>query len=89
MIRGKTAKGFEYAVPKKRLHNMRLVEVLAKVDEDPTLIPKMLDLLLGKEQKEAMYNFYEDEDGIVLESDITGAVNEIFNAAAVDPDVKN
>lgn len=89
MITGKTAKGFEYAIPKKRLHNMRLVEVLSKVDTDPTLIPKMLDLLMGQEQKEKMYDFYEDEDGIVLESDITEAVAEIFNAAAVDPDVKN
>lgn len=89
MITGKTARGFEYAIPKKRLHNMRLVEVLSKVDEDPTLIPKMLDLLMGQEQKEKMYDFYEDEDGIVLESDITEAVAEIFNAAAVDPDVKN
>lgn len=89
MITGKTARGFEYAIPKKRLHNMRLVEVLSKVDTDPTLIPKMLDLLMGQEQKEKMYNFYEDEDGIVLESDITEAVAEIFNAAAVDPDVKN
>lgn len=89
MITGKTARGFEYAIPKKRLHNMRLVEVLSKVDTDPTLIPKMLDLLMGQEQKEKMYDFYEDEDGIVLESDITEAVAEIFNAAAVDPDVKN
>lgn len=89
MITGKTAKGFEYAIPEKRLHNMRLVEVLSKVDTDPTLIPKMLDLLMGQEQKEKMYDFYEDEDGIVLESDITEAVAEIFNAAAVDPDVKN
>lgn len=89
MIAGKTARGFEYAIPKKRLHNMRLVEVLSKVDTDPTLIPKMLDLLMGQEQKEKMYDFYEDEDGIVLESDITEAVAEIFNAAAVDPDVKN
>ena len=89
MITGKTARGFEYAIPKKRLHNMRLVEVLSKVDTDPTLIPKMLDLLMGQDQKEKMYDFYEDEDGIVLESDITEAVAEIFNAAAVDPDVKN
>ena len=89
MIIGKTARGFEFAIPKKRLHNMRLVEVLSKVDTDPTLIPKMLDLLMGQEQKEKMYDFYEDEDGIVLESDITEAVAEIFNAAAVDPDVKN
>lgn len=89
MITGKTVRGFEYAIPKKRLHNMRLVEVLSKVDTDPTLIPKMLDLLMGQEQKEKMYDFYEDEDGIVLESDITEAVAEIFNAAAVDPDVKN
>ena len=90
MIAGTTAKGFKYEIPEKRLHNMRLVEVLARVDTEPTLIPRLLDLLLGKDQKEAMYDFFEDEDGIVLESDITEAVAEIFDkAAAEDPDVKN
>ena len=90
MITGTTSKGFKYNIAEKRLHNMRLVEVLAKVDNEPTLIPTMLNLLLGKDQKEAMYTFFEDEDGIVLEDDITQAVAEIFDAAAaVSNDVKN
>ena len=52
MIKGKTATGFEFEIEDEVMDDYELLEILTEVDSgDLTLVPKMVDLLLGKEQK--------------------------------------
>ena len=52
MISGKTTTGFEFEIEDDVMDDYELLEILTKVDSgDLTLVPKMVDLLLGNEQK--------------------------------------
>lgn len=77
---GVTKSGFEYSIPKKNLNNYELVEVLGEVDTNPLLLPKVLKLLLGKEQVEKLKNHLRDTDGIIAPEKITAELEDIFKA---------
>lgn len=52
MKKGITESGFEFEIEDEVLDDYELLEVLTEVDAgDLTVVPKMVDLLLGKEQK--------------------------------------
>lgn len=51
MIKGITTTGFAFEVEDEALDNYELLETLTCIDKgDLTVIPEMLDILLGKEQ---------------------------------------
>ena len=77
---GVTKSGFEYSIPKKNLNNYDLIEVLGEVDTNPLLLPKVLKLLLGKEQVEKLKNHLRDADGIIGPEKITAELEDIFKA---------
>ena len=77
---GVTKSGFEYSIPKKNLNNYELVEVLGEVDTNPLFLPKVLKLLLGKEQVEKLKNHLRDNDGIVDTDKMTAELEDIFKA---------
>ena len=77
---GVTKSGFEYSIPKKNLNNYELVEVLGEVDINPLLLPKVLKLLLGKEQVEKLKNHLRDADGIIDTEKMTAELEDIFKA---------
>jgi hypothetical protein len=77
---GVTKSGFAYSIPKKNLNNYELVEVLGEVDTNPLLLPKVLKLLLGKEQVEKLKNHLRDADGIIGPEKITVELEDIFKA---------
>ena len=77
---GVTKSGFEYSIPKKNLNNYELVEVLGEVDTNPLLLPKVLKLLLGKEQVEKLKNHLRDADGIIDTKKMTAELEDIFKA---------
>ena len=87
MITGKTASGFAFSVEEKALDDMELVEALAEVEQTPTALPKVLRLLLGEEQKRALYDFLRQKDGRVPVQAVTDAVLDIFHAGG--PQAKN
>jgi len=78
MVKGTTKSGFEYAIPKENLNNYELVEALGEVEDNPLLIARTIDLLLGKEQKEALKNHLRTDSGIVPTDQITEEIMEIF-----------
>lgn len=82
MIEGKTDSGFVYSIEKKRLDNYELLEVITEVDENPTLIPKVLKLLLGQEQASALKEHVRDEDGIVPAEKMVEELGNIFQNQA-------
>lgn len=77
---GVTKSGFEYSIPKKNLNNYELVEVLGEVDTNPLLLPKVLKLLLGKEQVEKLKNHLRDVDGIIDTEKMAAELEDIFKA---------
>lgn len=45
---GVTKSGFSYKIPKNNLNNYELIEVLAEMEENPLLFPKVLKMVFGK-----------------------------------------
>lgn len=61
-----TKDGFTIEVDAERFNDMRVLEHLADVREgDITRFPRLIEMTLGKEGKEAFYKFYAKEDGRV------------------------
>lgn len=80
MLKGTTKTGFRYEITDERLNNFELVEILADIDENPLLMPKLLDLLLGERQARNLKNYLRDEDGFVPTEKIEATITEIFNS---------
>lgn len=80
MIIGKTTSGFEFSINEKALDNMELVDALAGIEENVLSFSKVVKLLLGEEQKKALYDFLRDEDGIVPSGKVSEAISEILEA---------
>ena len=78
MIKGKTTSGFEYEISKARLENYELIEVLSEVDENPLLLPKTVNLLLGEEQADKLKDHLRDDEGLVSTEKLTNEIMEIF-----------
>lgn len=56
MIKGTTESGFSYKISDEVRDDMELLEAIMRVDGgDNGAVPIMLDMLLGKEQKEKLY----------------------------------
>lgn len=78
MLKGKTKSGFEYEVSDESLNNFELIEVLAEVDSNPLLVPKLVKMLLGDEQKKNLSDHVRNDKGIVPLDLISNEIMEIF-----------
>ena len=89
MIEGKTKKGFIFKLDEDIKDDMELLEGLIALDNgEVNELPKVLTALLGKDQKEALYNFYRNKKtGRVSIQAVMAAFGEIFQQ--IDGDVKN
>ena len=85
-MKGKTSTGFEFDIEDERLDDMELVDIMAEIDENPLLMPKLCKMLLGEEQKKRLYDHLRIEDGRVPIEATTNAIQEIFNSPG---DLKN
>lgn len=79
-LTGRTKSGFYYSISKKNLNNYELVETLGNLEDNPLNFPKVLKLLLGKEQTEKLKNHLRDEDGIVDSDKMALEIKDIFQA---------
>ena len=78
MIKGKTESGFEYEIAQARLENYELIEALSEVDKNPLLLPKVVNLLLGKDQAIKLKDHLRDSDGLVSSEKLSNEIMEIF-----------
>ena len=85
-MKGKTSTGFEFDIEDERLDDMELVDIMAEINENPLLMPKLCKMLLGEEQKKRLYDHLRSEDGRVPIEATTNAIQEIFNSPG---DLKN
>lgn len=81
MLRGKTESGFDFEIDEEILDDYDFLELLCKIDEGETsLTIKMVDMLLGEEQKEKLKNHVRNTSGRVSAKRLLAEVMEIFNA---------
>lgn len=68
MKRITTKDGFTIDVDPERFNDMRVLEKLADVKEgDITGFPRLIEMTLGKDGKEALYKFYEKDGRVPTE----------------------
>lgn len=77
IIKGTTSTGFKYTIQKARLENYELLELLAEIDENPLVLPKVLKLLLGDEV-EKLKNHVRGKDGFVDTYKLMAEAQEIL-----------
>ena len=81
MKEGTTRTGFHFALEDDVMDNMELVEELAKLqDDDLAAITRITDMVLGQEQKKALYDHLRARDGRVKVSAVMDTMKEIFGA---------
>ena len=79
MFKGKTSTGFEFSLGDDVMDDYELLEVLSSIDTgDYTLVPKMVEMLLGKEQKESLKDHLRNKNGKVSVKGMMEEVMEIF-----------
>ena len=87
MIRGKLESGFEYEIAEEVRDNMELLDAIVEAEESPLAVSKVVQLLLGKEQKKLLYDHLRTEKGNVPIMAVSNAVAEIFRGSGQE--VKN
>ena len=85
MINGKTKSGFEFTISERALDNYELLETVAEAQENPSIVPKILGMLLGDDKKRLIEHVRED-DGVVPAEKMMEELADIFDAT---PDSKN
>ena len=83
MKRGKTKEGFEFEVNEKVLKDMEFLDILLDVvsgDDEKAVnaYPELLNKILGKEQKQKLYDFIRDSEGIVSIEAVSEVVKQII-----------
>jgi hypothetical protein len=85
MIKGKTKSGFEFEMNEEVLNDMRIVDALADMQSgDDSLVmvavTELLNLVLGRKQKQLLYKHLEVENGRVPIEKVSDELVEIFNS---------
>ena len=82
MIKGKTESGFSYKIDEACFNDMELLELLAETDNGNYLaISKVLEVLLGTDQKKKLYDHVRNDKGRVQIDLVTAEVKEILMSA--------
>ena len=83
-MKGKLKNGFKFEVKDNIMDDMEFVEAYRKAQDDAMYYIDILTMLLGEDQKKALYESIRGKDGVVhvTQGDytITDAVTEIFEA---------
>lgn len=75
----KTESGFNFKVDKDVIDDVRVVEIIRKVESNPTMIIDLADKVLGEKQKEALYSHLEKIHGKARLTDVNAELTEIFH----------
>lgn len=86
MRKGKTKSGFEFEIAEETLESWELLETINEVEDEPLKVVKLINLLLGTEQKKALIKHLGGKPSIF---EMNAAITEIFNACKSDETIKN
>ena len=78
MIKGKTSSGFEFEISKDVVNDYELVENLGELEDNPLILGKIVNQILGKEQTARLKDHVRNEKGIVPTDKMTQEIIEIF-----------
>ena len=78
-MKGQTKSGFKFELEEKRVSNYELFDLMAEVDDNTLVLPKMLSLLLGDEQKKRLMNHLRDEEGFISLEKVETEVKDILS----------
>jgi hypothetical protein len=84
MRSGTTSSGFKFKIDEVDLNDMEFIELMAEAEENPLKYPKMVERMLGKEQKQKLYDHVRTKEGRVPPDTIDKEVEEIFILAGED-----
>ena len=84
MRSGTTSSGFKFKIDEVDLNDMEFIEIMAEAEENPLKYPKMVERMLGKEQKKKLYDHVRTKGGRVPPDAIDKEVEEIFILAGED-----
>ena len=79
-MKGTLISGFEFEVADDVCDNMELLDAVVDADENPLAVSKIVKLLLGEDQRRALYDHLRDESGRVPVLAVSNAVAEIFQS---------
>lgn len=79
MLKGTTQSGFKFTVVEENLDDMELIELIAGVDENALLLPKLLNKVLGEKQKKRLYNHCRNTKGVVPTEAVSNELTSIFD----------
>ena len=80
----KTESGFECEIDKTVLDDMRLLELIAEMQDDAMILPKFLTAFFGEEQKKRLYDHVAVEDGRVPIEALQDEIAEIMEKIGDD-----
>ena len=81
MMCGKTKSGFEYSIDSNVMDNMELLDAVAEIDTNPLALSKVLKMVLGEEQRKALYDHLRGEDGRVPVKAVSEEITDIFTSS--------
>jgi len=82
MIQGKTKTGFKFKIEDAVLNDYELLELFAEVDENPLLVPKLVKMILGVEQKNALIEHVRNDKGVAPADKISTELEDILTSSA-------
>ena len=80
----KTSSGVTCTIKPECLEDMELIELLAKLDDEPLTITKILDKILGEDMKKKLYDHVREKSGRVPVQAVSAELSEIFTLAGED-----
>ena len=86
-MKGKTSTGFKFEINEKSLKNYELVEMLADLEENPLILPKVVKLLLGNEQTKNLKDHVRDKETNTV--DVEQMAKEISDIFQSQQEIKN
>lgn len=83
---GRTESGFEFSIDEAVLESWELLELVNLVEDEPIRIVRLVDFLLGTDQKQRLIKFLGGRPSVPT---MNKMVTEILNEARKDTEVKN
>ena len=89
MVKGTTTTGFKFTIDPDAVKDMEFIELAADAEENGLLLPKMIEHVLGKDQKKKLYDHVRNNKGRVMIEDVSDEIKEIFSALNAAKETKN
>lgn len=81
MKSGTTESGFKFEFDEQDWDDMEFVELMAQADENALKYPAMIERMLGKEQKQRLYDHCRNKKGRVPIDAVKKEIDELFEVA--------